>query len=544
AQEAHEAIRPTDLARRPEQVARHLDQDSLRLYELIWTRTLASQMESARLDQVAIDIAGNGNQATLRANGSVVKFDGFFALYKEGLDDPGDDERELRLPPLKEGDPVRCRKVAPEQHFTQPPPRFTEASLVKRLEELGIGRPSTYASILQVLQDRDYVRLDKKRFLPEDRGRLVTAFLSSFFERYFQYNFTADLEEQLDDISGGRKDWKLVLRQFWDAFSAAVEDTKDLSITNVIDALDHELGPHFFPSDPRKPGVDPRLCPACGVGRLGLKLGRNGGFIGCSGYPDCRFTRPLGVVGDGDASAEFTGPRELGEDTAGLPVTLRRGPFGIYIQLGDAGEDGTKPKRVSLPKNISPDELTLEKALALLALPREIGRHPDTGNAVTAGIGRFGPYVRHGSTYRSLPADEDVLVVGLNRAVALLAEAKGGRGGAQALKTLGDHPGDGKPVTLHAGRYGPYVKHGKVNATLPKDLDQDTVTLDAAVGLLAAQAEKKKTKGGRKKANGSAKPQKSAAPKSKSGSKKRASPRRKKGAATAGEAATPGKEAD
>ena len=501
AQEAHEAIRPTDPFRQPKDVAPHLDADGLKLYELIWKRMVASQMASAKLDQVAVDIAVDGQTARLRANGSVIVFDGFLALYQESQDEAAENgaadgaaQGERRLPKLSEQERLSRQSVTPEQHFTQPPPRYSEASLVKKLEELGIGRPSTYASILQVLQDRNYVRLEKRRFYPEDRGRLVTAFLASFFQRYVQYNFTADLETQLDLISDGQKDWKLVLRQFWDAFIAAVDETKDLRIAHVIDVLDEDLGPHFFPRDPERPDFDPRACPACGSGRLGLRLGKSGGFIGCSNYPECRYTRALAVPTNGAELDELAanGPKVLGDDPAtGLPVTLRKGPFGLYIQLGEATED-EKPKRVSLPKTLSPSELTLEIALGLLSLPREVGPHPETGNKITAGIGRFGPYVRHGSTYCSLK-DDDVLTIGLNRAVVLIAEAASRRG-ANPGKPVGDHPDDSKPITLHEGRYGPYVKHGRLNASLPKGANPEDVTVELAVELLAAQAEKKKAK--------------------------------------------------
>ncbi len=508
AQEAHEAIRPTDLTRHPDDVAPYLEADDRRLYELIWKRMVASQMASARFDQVAVDIAVDDSAALLRATGSIMTFDGFLRLYQEGREEQeagkeGERDGDRRLPKLVEGDRPSRDKVVPEQHFTKPPPRYSEASLVKRMEELGIGRPSTYASILQVLQDRNYVRLDKRRFIPEDRGRIVVAFLSSFFERYVQYNFTADLEEQLDDISGGRVDWKSVLRDFWAAFSRAVEGTKDLSISAVIDALDEDLGPHFFPPDPERPDKDPRACPACGDGRLGLRLGRSGGFIGCSNYPDCRYTRQLALVtnGEGAGEAEFAGPRELGSDPAsGKSVTLRKGPFGIYVQLGEP-EGKEKPKRSSLPKGMAPDEVTLERALALLSLPRSIGKHPESGQPITVGIGRYGPYVKHGTTYRSLPDGDDVLAIGLNRAVALLAEAPAKRGGGG--RQLGPHPDDGKVVSQGKGRFGPYVKHGRLYASLPKDMDPETVTLQQAVELLAAKAAKatpKKAKAPAKKA--------------------------------------------
>jgi DNA topoisomerase I len=503
AQEAHEAIRPTDLFRRPRDVGRHLDADQRRLYELIWKRTVASQMESAEFDQVAVDITGR--DVGFRANGSVLKFDGFLTLYQEDRDDPSEDEEgEGRLPDLLPQQPLTRNETKPEQHFTQPPPRYSEASLVKRLEELGIGRPSTYASILQVLQDRKYVRLDRKRFYPEDRGRLVTAFLTGFFRRYVEYGFTAALEEQLDDISGGRVDWKTVLREFWQDFSQAVAGTKDLRVSEVIDALDADLGRHFFPES--KDGSDPRLCPACGKGRLSLKLGRFGAFIGCANYPECRYTRRLGID-NGDGSQVDTGPKILGvEPASGLSVSLRQGPYGHYVQLGENGiappkgekrakgekkAPVAKPKRVSVPRSIPVAEVDLPKAMALLALPRPVGPHPETGEMIVAGIGRFGPYLKHGSTYKSLAKDDDVLTIGLNRAVALLAEAKGpGRRGSAPGKPLGDHPDDGKPVTLHEGRYGPYVRHGKVNATLPKSLAPEQVTLADALPLLEARAEK------------------------------------------------------
>ncbi|HLB81207.1 MAG TPA: type I DNA topoisomerase [Dongiaceae bacterium] len=494
AQEAHEAIRPTDVTRRPDGLTRAVDRDQLRLYELIWKRTLASQMASAVIDQVGVDIAAAGGAATLRATGSVIVFDGFLALYQEDRDEPAeDDETDRRLPPLSSGETVARDAVVPAQHFTQPPPRFSEASLVKRLEELGIGRPSTYASILQVLQDRDYVRLEKRRFQPEDRGRLVTAFLTSFFERYVQYNFTAELEDKLDDISGGRIEWKTVLRGFWGAFSEAIEETRGLRIAQVIDALDEELGRHFFPED----GNNPRQCPACQKGRLSLKLGRYGAFVGCSNYPECRYTRPLAMRNGENGEAEAEGPRELGRDPAtGLAVSLRRGPYGHYVQLGEANGDAeAKPKRVSLPRGLAPGELDLDRALALLALPREIGKHPETGEPIVVGIGRFGPYVKHGRAYKSLGRDDDVFSIGANRAVALLAEAKG-RGPAGTA--VGDHPADGKPITLHSGRYGPYVRHGKQLASLPKSMSSDELTVEAAVRLLAEQAERAKAKRGGK----------------------------------------------
>ena len=517
AQEAHEAIRPTDLFRRPEHVAAYLEAEELRLYELVWKRTVASQMESAVLDQVAVDVASPNREAVLRATGSIVVFDGFMRVYQEDKDD-AEDEQERRLPAMAEGDGLDRGAVTPAQHFTQPPPRYSEASLVKKLEELGIGRPSTYASILQVLQDRNYVRLDKRRFIPEDRGRLVTAFLKNFFNRYVEYNFTADLENQLDDISDGRLDWKVVLREFWRSFHVAVDGTKDLTITQVLTTLDEELGAHFFPAV-GEDGGDPRVCPKCHAGRLGLKLGKMGAFIGCNNYPECRYTRPLAVAND-DAPDALDGPKELGDDPeTGLPVSVRRGPFGAYIQLGPprgaeeeappaekpakgkkkAKEAAPKPKRVSLPKGMTVADLDLDKALKLLALPRTIGNHPETGQEISAGIGRFGPYIKHGPVYKSLPPDDDVLEIGINRAVALLGEAAK-KAAATPGRTLGDHPKTGKPVTVGAGRFGPYVKHGSLYASIPKAMDAETVTLEQGLELLEAKAAKDAAKKGAKAA--------------------------------------------
>jgi DNA topoisomerase I len=504
AQEAHEAIRPTDMFGLPEKVGRDLEPDQLALYELIWKRAMASQMSQAVIDQVAVDIASADKALQFRATGSTIVFDGFLTLYREDEDDAEQDEDNRRLPPLNERDRLVRGKVDPQQHFTQPPPRYSEASLVKKLEELGIGRPSTYASIIQVLQDRLYVRLDKKRFIPEDRGRVVTAFLESFFERYVEYNFTADLENKLDEISDGSISWQKVLEDFWRDFSLAVAGTKDLSITQVLDALDADLGPHFFP--PQADGRDPRLCPVCGAGRLSLKLGKFGAFVGCSNYPECRFTRAL-AVDNGEAGGEPVGPRELGVDPVNnLPASVRKGPYGFYVQLG-RGDEGEKPKRVSLPKGLPPADVTLDQALKLLSLPREIGIHPD-GKKIIAGIGRFGPYIKHGDEFRSLRGDDDVLTIGINRAVALLAEPKkgGGRRMPTPLRVLGNHPGDGAPVNLFSGRYGPYVAHGGVNATLPRDIEPETVTLEQALELLGARAKS----GGKSKAKAkpAAKPEK------------------------------------
>ncbi|MDI4662911.1 type I DNA topoisomerase [Xanthobacter autotrophicus] len=503
AQEAHEAIRPTDPSRHPRDVARHLDGEQAKLYELIWIRTVASQMESAELERTTADIEAKagGRTLDLTATGTVVKFDGFLTLYREGKDDEDDDEESRRLPAMSADEKLDRRDILTDQHFTEPPPRYSEASLVKRMEELGIGRPSTYAAVLAVLRDREYVKLDKKRLVPEDKGRLVTAFLESFFKRYVEYDFTADLEEKLDEVSAAEIDWKEVLRAFWQDFHAAIEATKDLRVSQVLDALDDMLTAHIFP--PREDGTDPRLCPTCGNGRLSLKMGKFGAFIGCSNYPECRHTRPLT---GGENAPEGDGKRVLGMDPeSGEEVTLRSGRFGTYLQLGE-GKDGEKPKRSSLPKGLAPADVDLETALKLLALPREVGKHPDDGEVILAGIGRYGAYVQHGRTYANLEDGDDILAVGLNRAVALIAEkqskGRGGRGAATPGRTLGDHPTLGGPVTVRPGRFGPYVNHGKVNATLPKSADPEAFTLAEAVALIDAKAalSPSKTKAPRKTA--------------------------------------------
>ncbi|MGA2895627.1 MAG: type I DNA topoisomerase [Xanthobacteraceae bacterium] len=493
AQEAHEAIRPTELTRRPRETKSFLDADQAKLYELIWLRTVASQMESAELERTTVDISAKvaARLLDLRATGTVVKFDGFLALYQEGRDEDPEDEEARRLPPMSAGEKLAKRAISADQHFTEPPPRYSEASLVKRLEELGIGRPSTYASILQVLKDRKYVRLDKRRLYPEDRGRIVVAFLESFFAKYVEYDFTAGLEDQLDLISNSEVAWRDVLRDFWRDFIGAIDQTKDLKISAVIDALDALLSRHLYP--PREDGTDPRVCPTCSQGRLSLKLSKFGPFIGCSNYPECRYTRALSAPADGSADI---GTKKLGEDPAtGLDITLRSGRFGPYLQLGETVKDAEKPKRAGLPKGVSPEDIDLARAIALLSLPRDVGPHPEDGEMIRAGIGRYGPYVQHGKTYANLESDEEVFSIGLNRAVTLIAEkiAKGprkGRFGADPGRALGDHPAKGGPIVAKKGRYGPYVSHDGVNATLPADKTPETVTLDEAVALIDARAER------------------------------------------------------
>jgi len=489
AQEAHECIRPTDMHARPDKL-RIADADQRRLYDLIWKRTIASQMEAARLERTVVDIASPDGEVGLRATGQVLLFDGFLKVYEEGRDD-ADDEDGARLPQLMQGETVDKRAITPEQHFTQPPPRYTEATLVKRMEELGIGRPSTYASIVTTIQDREYVRKDQGRLIPEDKGRLVTAFLANFFRRYVEYDFTALLESELDDISAGSRDYKEVLARFWRDFSAALAETSDLRIGEVLGKIDDFLAPHLYP--PRPDGSDPRVCPVCGEGRLHLKTARSGGaFIGCGNYPECRYTRPISSP-NGEEEGDI-GPdgKLLGHDEAGQPITLRTGRFGPYVQRGEATEEQPKPPRASLPKGWAPDTIDLDRALQLLALPRAIGPHPDDGEPVEAGIGRYGPYVRHGRIYANLPEAEEVFTVGMNRAVEVLAQkaARTGRGpAAQPLKVLGEHP-EGGEVQVMPGRYGPYVKWQKINATLPRDLAPETVTLEQALALVAEKAAK------------------------------------------------------
>ena len=497
AQEAHEAIRPTSLSRNPGSL--RLESDLGRLYELIWKRMIASQMEAARIERTTVDLETADGRTGLRATGQVVLFEGYLAVYEEGRDDPAPgaegDEESARLPQVRQGADAKVLRARSDQHFTEPPPRYSEASLVKKMEELGIGRPSTYASILTVLRDREYVVMDKQRFVPEDKGRLVTAFLEQFFHKYVEYDFTAELEEQLDAVSAGKLDWKALLREFWKDFHAAVGDIGDLRTGQVLEALNEALAPHIFPD--KGDGADARVCPTCGDGKLSLKLGKYGAFIGCSNYPECRYTRQIGESTDGEGGE--SGDRELGKDpVSGASVWLKTGRFGPYVQLGE----GEKPKRSSLPKGWTPATIDLEKALRLLRLPREVGPHPDDAQMVLAGIGRYGPYVQHGSTYANLPDPEEVFDIGLNRAVTVLAEKRAGggrpqRGAPQALKELGAHPESGEPIRVLSGRFGPYVASGGVNANVPRGADPQGVTLEQAVALLAERAAKGPSKGKR-----------------------------------------------
>ena len=490
AQEAHECIRPTDMDK-DATALKLTDADQRRLYDLVWKRTIACQMESARLERTTVEIESPDGQVGLRASGQVVLFDGFLKVYEEGRDDNVLDDDDKRLPHIAPADKMTKRSITPEQHFTQPPPRYTEATLVKRMEELGIGRPSTYASIVTTIQEREYVRKESNRLFPEDKGRVVTIFLLNFFRRYVEYDFTADLEDQLDNVSAGAADYKELLGRFWRDFSAAISETSELRITEVLDVLDDALAPQLYP--PREDGSDPRICPKCGQGQLHLKSSRTGGFVGCGNYPECNFTRP--ISGDIDESSD----RILGEDQ-GDEISLKSGRFGPYVQRGEATPENKKPPRASLPKGWSAAEMDLERALMLLNLPREIGPHPEDGVMVEAGLGRFGPFIKHGAVYANIKEVDEVFTIGINRAMEELAK-KAARGGARPgaaakpLKELGEHPIEGGAVNVMDGRYGPYIKFGKINATLPKGVEPADVTMEQAVALIA----EKSNKGGKKK---------------------------------------------
>ena len=533
AQEAHECIRPTDMTKDAASL-KTLEADQRKLYDLIWKRTLACQMESARLERTTVEIGSKDGQVGLRASGQVVLFDGFLKVYEEGRDDVVVDDDDKRLPQITQGDALEKRSVTPEQHFTQPPPRYTEATLVKRMEELGIGRPSTYASIVTTIQDRGYVRREGQRLIPEDKGRLVTAFLENYFRKYIGYDFTADLEDQLDQVSAGDAEYKKVLDRFWRDFSAAIAETADLRITEVLEKINEVLEPHLFP--PLEDGGDPRLCPNCEIGRLSMRTARSGGaFIGCSNYPECRYTRPFGPP-DPEAEASAIPPdgKLLGEDK-GDEIRVFKGRFGPYVQRGEVTEENKKPPRQSIPKDWPPEELELERALMLLSLPREIGPHPEDGIMVWSNIGRYGPYLKHapstsdrGGTNANLEGIDEVFTVGMNRAVQLLAEkvaSRGGRGqAAKPVRELGEHPRAGGPVNVMKGKYGPYVKWDKINATIPDTIEIDDLTMDQAVELIDERAEKagKKKPGAAKKAA----PKKKAAAK-KPAAKKKATAKKK-----------------
>lgn len=491
AQEAHEAIRPTDFMRTPDSVKQYLDSDQAKLYDLVWKRAIASQMTPADIERTTVEIEAikGSDHANLRATGSVIQFDGFIAAYTDQRDeDSSEDDDAVRLPKMQANESLKQINIDTLKHTTEPPARYSEATLIKKLEELGIGRPSTYASTLGTLRDRDYVSIDKRKLIPQAKGRIVTAFLENFFNRYVEYDFTADLEEKLDLISDGKLSWKQVLREFWDAFNASVADIKELRVSNVLDVLNETLAPLAFP--PREDGSDPRSCPLCHAGQLSLKLGRYGAFVGCSNYPECKYTRQLGSESGTEGEAQNPDePAVLGQDPqTGQDITLRTGRFGPYVQCGE----GKDAKRAGLPRSWLPTEMTYEKAIALLSLPREVGLHPETGKPITASIGRYGPYISHDGQYANLETPDEVFDIGINRAVTVLAEkqAKGGSrrtATPKAIATLGDHP-DGGAVTVRDGRYGPYVNWEKINATLPKGKDPASVTLEEALELIAAKS--------------------------------------------------------
>ncbi|MFM2021929.1 MAG: hypothetical protein RJB02_1637, partial [Pseudomonadota bacterium] len=493
AQEAHEAIRPTDFNR--DKVG---SGDHARLYDLIYKRALASQMASARMERTTVDLSDGTGKLGLRATGQVVKFPGFLALYEEGMDDR-DDENGALLPAMDKGDVPAKKAVEKAQHFTQPPPRYSEASLVKRLEELGIGRPSTYASTIQVLKDRAYVRVEKNRFFAEESGRLLTAFLERFFDRYVAYDFTAGLEDQLDEISAGDANWQRVLEAFWRDFKPKTAEVMEQKPSDITAELDKFLAPYLFPE--REDGSDPRLCPKCGKGKLALRGGRFGAFVACSDYPECKFTRKFAQPGGADGMTS-DGPEVLGtHPETGLEVSRKSGRFGPYVEMGE----GKEAARASIPKDIPAEDFGLEWAVKLLSLPRTIGMHPESGEPVTSSIGRYGPYLAHQGKYARLQSTADVFETGMNAAVVKLAEAASGagraRGGAsrEPLKVLGKHPRTDAEIKVMEGRYGNYVTDGTTNATLPKTVTADALTLEEAAQLIDERAAKGPAKGKAKK---------------------------------------------
>ena len=494
AQEAHECVRPTNISLSPEKIKKYLIQDEFKLYEIIWQRAVSSQMANAIINQVAVDIEDSNHNMMFRANGSSIKFKGMLAVYNEAKDEDEENNKDSKdLPELNEKDNLNMIDSEKKQHFTLPPPRYTEASLVKKLEELGIGRPSTYASIIKVLQDRDYVILDKKRFIPHDRGRVVSIFLENFFNKYVEYDFTADLENQLDEISDGKLDWKNVIQKFWETFKVLCDQTIGKANREIIDVIDNALGPHFFPPD----GEDKnRKCPTCDNGRLGLKVGKFGGFVGCSNYPDCKYTVQFNQLNDSN-NGTLAGPKEIGVyPETGEMITLRKGPYGFYIQVGE-GTKEKKPKRVSIPKNFEPEEIGLNTTIQLLGLPRKLGFHPETNKTVSAGIGMYGPYILHDKKYKALEKTDNILDIELERAIELIAKPTI-RGNA-TLKNFGEHPEERKEITAYDGKYGPYVKCGKINASLLGDQTIDNINLEDAIKLInerkikIGQKTKKKT---------------------------------------------------
>lgn len=480
AQEAHEAIRPSDVMNTPKKMEVKLAADEHKLYELIWKRTVACQMMPALLDKVVIDARSADTKILLRANGQVIEFDGFLKLYQESKDDSDDDDENRILPNVAAGEKVDKGEITAEQHFTTPPPRFTEASLVKKLEELGIGRPSTYATIIAVLQERKYVRVEKLRFIPEDRGRIVTVFLENFFKKYVEYDFTAQMEEFLDDVSAGEMQWKKLLEGFWAKFIKNVDAVKPLQMSEVIDKIDEALSHHLFP--PRADGSDPRICPECGTGRLSIKLGKFGAFIGCSNYPECKYTKPLVDTASEEEQSAAPKIKEVADvvlgEIKGQKIYLKKGPYGFYVQLGEDQTATTeKPKRASLPKGINSDEITFEQAERLLSLPYQLGE------GIEVNSGKFGPYIKCGGKSVSLRGNDTIFNITIERAKELLAGAKEKPAG----KALGIYPKNKQEIVLLMGRYGPYLKCGRTNYAIPKNISGHEPTLDEAIKIIEAK---------------------------------------------------------
>ena len=496
AQEAHEAIRPTDISRDPASLKSILDRDQMRLYELIWNRTVSSQMESAEFERTSVDINNNDNSISFRANGSVQKFDGFLKLYQETKEedekkeDHEDDENIL--PDVKNGDELKLDKILDEQHFTNPPPRYSEASLVKKLEELGIGRPSTYASIISVLSTRNYVELINKKFNPTDRGKLITAFLDKLFNKYVDYNFTAKLEDSLDDITSGKINWIDVLSQFWSQFNSNVNEVKELRTRTILDMLNESLADIIFDKD--QEGKTLRVCNCGKNGELSLKVGRFGAFIGCSNYPECKFTRPLSRIKA--AQEDFMSePKDIGETDEGKKIILKKGRFGPYLQVGN---DEKEMKNFSIPKGMSPNDIDIDKAKFLTGLPRVLGKYPENNEDITLNNGRFGPYVKCANKSATLESPDDIFSIGLNKAVTLIAEAKPGRRSSNEIKNLGEHPEDKKPVKVMKGQFGPYIKYKTINATIPDDKDPNDITMEEALVYIDKRIEYDAQKKGKK----------------------------------------------
>jgi len=503
AQEAHEAIRPTNINRKPNDIKKYVNADQFKLYELIWSRALSSQMNPAEFYRNSIIISSSDGKINFRANGSIVKFDGFLKVYE--VPDTDDDIKNI-LPECKVGENVNILKLNDEQHFTDPPPRYSEASLVKKMEELGIGRPSTYASIISVLSTRNYVEQINKRFHPTDRGKLISAFLEKLFTKYVDYNFTADLENQLDDITSGNVKWDKVLENFWKDFYANVTSVKEKRTREVLDLLNESLGELIFDID--KDNHIDRKCKICSDGILSLKNSfRGGAFIGCSNYPECKFTRPLSKS-KAAAQSNLAEPKLIGQNQFGKDIFLKNGRFGPYLQYEKEIEANTEIKKkkgrkkildnnvknVSIPKGLNIDDVNLDKANFLCSLPRTLGQNPETGKDIILNVGRFGPYLKSENKSARIENVDEIFSIGLNRAITLIAEAKPGRMSSSVIKDLGEHPEDKKPVKIMKGQYGPYIKYKSLNATIPEEKDPSEITMDDALILIEKRREYDKTK--------------------------------------------------